>query len=413
MICPCPLIVTEAFLKEHNIDLVVHGFANDADAKRQEEFFAIPMKLGKFKRIGYYQGLSTTDIITKIRNSSELEETNSNIMQVHSPRKPQWFGAALAAATDNAADLPFRPFLHRTVIEPYIRKATTRREQALMAIRQATGELIFSNTISEFLAGLAREGNLSFDTTKFPLRHSLLTSANFDASTDLSQLHRYPGAKNRMLYSLTNNYSNFQQVFDDFVRHVCVPHLTSIYDCEEVYYQSFPCIRIVQPNEFSIGPHADVAYGHHPCSINFYIPLTEIGGTSALFLESELGSEDWHPIVGNYGNLVKHFAGAMCLHWTTENKTSFTRVSLDFRIIPGKMFHCIQCGGAVAGGQLDVYRQTEGYYSRCYKATSQVSQLWIRDGPLVPPDARVGFPWTVKDWSVLLQKQSSDENEKK
>ena len=66
IICPCPLIVTEEFMIEHRIDLVVHGFANDDDAKKQEIFFEIPMKLNKFRRIGYYEGLSTTDIINKI-----------------------------------------------------------------------------------------------------------------------------------------------------------------------------------------------------------------------------------------------------------------------------------------------------------------------------------------------------------
>ena len=38
IVCPCPLIVTEEFMSKHNIDLVVHGFANDSDAKQQEIF---------------------------------------------------------------------------------------------------------------------------------------------------------------------------------------------------------------------------------------------------------------------------------------------------------------------------------------------------------------------------------------
>ncbi|CAN0160638.1 unnamed protein product [Ectocarpus fasciculatus] len=76
VVCPCPLVVTEEFMSEHGIDLVVHGFANDADALRQEDFFATPMKLGKFKRIPYYQGLSTTDIINKIRALPVLDESN-------------------------------------------------------------------------------------------------------------------------------------------------------------------------------------------------------------------------------------------------------------------------------------------------------------------------------------------------
>jgi cytidyltransferase-like protein len=50
VVCPCPLIVTEEFMEQIKIDLVVHGFANGANAKRQEAFFEIPMRFGKFQR---------------------------------------------------------------------------------------------------------------------------------------------------------------------------------------------------------------------------------------------------------------------------------------------------------------------------------------------------------------------------
>ena len=58
-------------MEEHRIDLVVHGFGSDADAERQRVFFEPPMRCGKFQRIPYYQGLSTTDILLKIRSMSE------------------------------------------------------------------------------------------------------------------------------------------------------------------------------------------------------------------------------------------------------------------------------------------------------------------------------------------------------
>ena len=73
IVCPCPLIVTEPFMDELRIDLVVHGFANEADAKRQREFFATPMSMNKFQRIPYYTGQSTTDILAKIRSIPENE----------------------------------------------------------------------------------------------------------------------------------------------------------------------------------------------------------------------------------------------------------------------------------------------------------------------------------------------------
>jgi cytidyltransferase-like protein len=64
----CPLVVTHAFLQEHGIDLVVHGFADDADRERQRTFFA---GLGnKFREIQYTQGISTTQLLKRLKEDS-------------------------------------------------------------------------------------------------------------------------------------------------------------------------------------------------------------------------------------------------------------------------------------------------------------------------------------------------------
>jgi hypothetical protein len=139
---------------------------------------------------------------------------------------------------------------------------------------------------------MAQERDFEYDPVAYPLLTHFL---------QLVGHHEYPPAKDMLLYTLAQRPLQFQETFDNFVRKVCVPHMTTIYSCDEVYYQAIPCIRVVQPNKFSIGPHADVAYGHHPCLVNFYAPLTPIVGTSALFLESRLGAGDWHPIVGDIG----------------------------------------------------------------------------------------------------------------
>jgi len=39
-------------------------------------------------------------------------------------------------------------------------------------------------------------------------------------------------------------------------------HSLTLAGLDSIYYQAFPCLRIVQPGEFSIGPHADVALWH-------------------------------------------------------------------------------------------------------------------------------------------------------
>ncbi|KAL9188543.1 hypothetical protein ACHAXT_006921 [Thalassiosira profunda] len=393
VVCPCPLVVTKDFMSEWDIDLVVHGFANPEDKERQREFFQTAMDEGKFAEISYYSQLSTTDILGRIRAQDQAEASNKKAVN------PNWFGAALSAATKMSASIPYDPFPLelRKVIEQQLRKATNRRRSALDAIREATGASIYDQIMSEFKGGkYAEESTFAFDVCKWKLREKFLESCGLASDFDLSRLHEQsePNFKDEMLFAFAKDH-RFHQVYDEFVRTVCCPFVASMSDepVDELYYQSFPCVRVVRPGDFSIGPHADCNYGHHPSSINFYIPLTKIEGSASLFLESRPGSEDWHPIEGEYGS-VKRFAGAICTHWTAENKTDFTRVSLDFRIIPGSMFSQLRCGGKLSGGVRDVYREKEGYYSRSCRSKNGSESTWEREGPLQTPDARFGFPWT-------------------
>lgn len=63
----CPLIVTKEFMDKHNIDIVTHGFMDEADYERQKTFFKIPMELNKFRRCDYHHGISTTEIMERIK----------------------------------------------------------------------------------------------------------------------------------------------------------------------------------------------------------------------------------------------------------------------------------------------------------------------------------------------------------
>lgn len=62
-----PLVVTEEFMEKHGIDLVCHGFFDVKDITKQADFFKIPIKLGKFRAVEYHKGISTTQIIEKIK----------------------------------------------------------------------------------------------------------------------------------------------------------------------------------------------------------------------------------------------------------------------------------------------------------------------------------------------------------
>ena len=69
IIFPAPLIINKDFIDNNKIDMVVHGFADDNDYEKQKEFFKVPIELNKFKRIEYYNKISTSDIIYKIKEN--------------------------------------------------------------------------------------------------------------------------------------------------------------------------------------------------------------------------------------------------------------------------------------------------------------------------------------------------------
>lgn len=63
VICPCPLVMTEEFIKQHRIDAVYHAFGSAADRQKQAVLFAAPIGMGIFHTIPYNHGISTTQRI--------------------------------------------------------------------------------------------------------------------------------------------------------------------------------------------------------------------------------------------------------------------------------------------------------------------------------------------------------------
>jgi len=72
-----PIGITKEWMKEHNIDLVIHG--DDFDEKKRMEQYGVPVKMGKFKTVPYSEGLSTTEIINRIKNREPAFFNNSTV----------------------------------------------------------------------------------------------------------------------------------------------------------------------------------------------------------------------------------------------------------------------------------------------------------------------------------------------
>ena len=61
-----PIGISAEWMEKHQIDLVIHG--DDYNETRIDEQYSIPRKMGKFKTVPYTKGISTTEIIQRIKN---------------------------------------------------------------------------------------------------------------------------------------------------------------------------------------------------------------------------------------------------------------------------------------------------------------------------------------------------------
>jgi hypothetical protein len=75
-----------------------------------------------------------------------------------------------------------------------------------------------------------------------------------------------------------------------------------------------------------------------PQEINCWLPVTPVDGTNSLWAESAPGKKDFAPFKCEGPGEAVLFHGSQCEHYTLPNFSGRTRVSIDFRIIPGGAF---------------------------------------------------------------------------
>jgi len=71
VILDAPLIATEEFIKEHNIDIIVHG--DDYTQEQVRSYYGAAVELGIYRTVPYTKGISTSEIIRRIRSRTEQE----------------------------------------------------------------------------------------------------------------------------------------------------------------------------------------------------------------------------------------------------------------------------------------------------------------------------------------------------
>lgn len=132
----------------------------------------------------------------------------------------------------------------------------------------------------------------------------------------------------------TGGLDGFLKNYRRLIREVVVPIVG-----EEVCFQARPTFRIHVPGNMSVGEfHRDGDYNHPPHEINFILPLTNGKDTNSVWAESEPGSGDFHPFSMQEMTLIK-FDGNRCLHGNKVSCEGTTRVSIDFRVIPLRLYN--------------------------------------------------------------------------
>ena len=308
-----------------------------------------------------------------------------------------FFSERLKKASNNATSIVFTPEVLQA-IEPELEKVRVGRRQAM---QRPLPEAVRSILDGEAYASLRKETILTFDTSVYPLASSFSALLGLPDGLPLHRLHEAyhadrgrKGARSEkatLLAPLTDadKRAEFTALYERLIVEVLAPRLHAAIGCERVVFQSFPCVRVHRPGEFSIGPHCDAQYQAPEVNLNFYVPLTkEIWGTNSLYLESEPGKEDWHPLELKYGELTT-FCGVHCSHFTAENTTDISRVSLDFRLIPG-------CCYEVEPEQQPKDFRVGEYYSECALVVDGEAPPRFEVGRRGAPYWRHGFPFVNK-----------------
>lgn len=286
----------------------------------------------------HYSMGSVVSSVSSSSDSPSTEESSSRDVSMDT------FGMAVRHYLGNSEATPEFDRGMRRVLEPYLRKARLQREKRRNRLGLQVDASIAGSVGVPYIS-LRQERPFLFDENSFPLHTALAEALQVSALSRIHELDEY-----QVLAPLLEPEQRlgFHRIYDNFVTSFCIPllhslaiskrvlhdHARSSHDCVTYRYQAFPTINIVRPGAAARPPHCGASDGHSVGCLFFHIPLTPSQGTSALYVESHPGREDWHPLQTKSVGLGYLYDGARCLQFGLERTNQQTsRVSLDFCIM--------------------------------------------------------------------------------
>ena len=128
-------------------------------------------------------------------------------------------------------------------------------------------------------------------------------------------------------------WDEFKNTYVSFVRDFIHP----MFEDDTLIYQTLPGIRFCRPGAKAVYKwHCDGDPEHkHPSGeVNVFLPMTDCFGTNTMWYESIPGMGDFKPLEMKYGEVFIGYLNK-CRHGNLDNTTGKTRVSFDFRVVPG------------------------------------------------------------------------------
>jgi len=135
---------------------------------------------------------------------------------------------------------------------------------------------------------------------------------------------------------LDRKWPEFEKLYQSFVREIVFP----MFEDDVLLYQTLPSIRFQRPNAKAVylwHCDGDEDHKHPPGEINIFLPLTKCEESNTMWVESIPGLGDFQPLLMEYGQFFIGYLNR-CRHGNKTNSTSNTRVSFDFRVVPGHAY---------------------------------------------------------------------------
>ena len=184
----------------------------------------------------------------------------------------------------------------------------------------------------------------NYDILEYPFQDIVNDWLEVDDLTKLHEFKQYKLFKrindqSSMWHKMFYNQIRIDSRFDDIYMRFLKEYVKPRYNGEEIMYQKIPTFRVHLPDNISVGEfHKDKSYrdtewAEKVQEVNYFLPFTKAYGTNTIWTETQEDLGDFQEIRADYGECVE-WSATNLTHGNKVNRTSKTRVSIDFRVIP-------------------------------------------------------------------------------